>query len=484
MVEKVLKTIEKYKLLENEDKVLVAVSGGPDSMFLLQALQDIKAQYKLELRIAHLNHQLRESAYKEADFVREQAERFGIPCTIEEKDVRSYTEAHKLSLEEAAREVRYDFLERIAKEFSMNKIATGHTLSDEVETFILRVARGTGGRGLLLIPPKRIVQSSEFRVQSLKVIRPLIEITREEVIQFLESKKIVYQIDESNYDIRYKRNFVRHRIVPLLLELAPQFPRQVMRLREILGEEEELLEKLAEQRLKEVQSSKFKNQKSKGEIVLDLKGFLKTPVAIKRRILRETYMRIANYELRITNYPSFEEIENAIRYIENNKGGKKFNLCGMDINKSCGEIKIVKSEKLIHQPTDKSKKLKVELGVPGEVKWDGVKIKSKIKSQKSKVEFDDSRRVYFDFDELSPPLWIRDKKNGDKIKLKVKSEKLKVVEKKLKDIYINEKVPVWEREKIPLLTDKEGILWIVGMRRANRANVGKNTKKVVEVWTD
>ncbi|MCK4306712.1 tRNA(Ile)-lysidine synthetase, partial [candidate division WOR-3 bacterium] len=89
MVEKVLKTVEKYKLLENGDKVLVAVSGGPDSMFLLQALQDIKAQYKLELRIAHLNHQLRESAWEEADFVKEQAERFGIPCTIEEKDVRS-----------------------------------------------------------------------------------------------------------------------------------------------------------------------------------------------------------------------------------------------------------------------------------------------------------------------------------------------------------------------------------------------------------
>ncbi len=483
MVEKVLKTVEKYKLLENGDKVLVAVSGGPDSMFLLQALQDIKAQYKLELRIAHLNHQLRESAWEEADFVKEQAERFGIPCTIEEKDVRSYAEAHKLSLEEAAREVRYDFLERIAKEFSMNKIATGHTLSDEVETFILRVARGTGGRGLLLIPPKRIVQSSEFRVQSLKVIRPLIEITREEVIQFLESKKIVYQIDESNYDIRYKRNFVRHRIVPLLLELAPQFPRQVMRLREILGEEEELLEKLAEERLKRIQ--KFKS--SKGELVLDLEGFLETPVAIKRRILRETYMRITNYESQITNYPSFDEIENAIRYIENSKGGKKFNLCRIDIHKSCGEIKIVKSKKLKVESKKlkvESKKLKVELGVPGEIKWDGVKIKSKIKSQKSKVKFDDSRRVYFDFDELSPPLWIRDKENGDKIKLKVKSEKLKVVEKKLKDIYINEKVPVWEREKIPLLADREGILWIVGMRRANRANVGRNTNKVVEVWID
>ncbi len=478
MIEKILKTVEKYKLLENEDKVLVAVSGGPDSILLLRILQDIKTQYNLQLKVVHLNHQLRENAWKEASFVKEQAKKLGIPCIVEEKDVRGYAETHKLSLEEAAREVRYNFFEQTAIKFGMNKIATGHTLSDEVETFVLRVARGAGRKGLLLIPPKRDVgRNSNCKLQ---IIRPLIEIIREEIIEFLESEEITYQTDESNCDIQYSRNFVRHRIVPSLLELTPQFPKQVMKLREILGEEEELLEQLTEKRLKKIQKFKgskvqrFEKQKAIEETVLDLEGFLETPLAIKRRILREIYMQIVNCKAHIENYPSFEEIENAIRYIENNKGGKKFNLCKIDISKSCGKIRIVKNEKL----TAKNEKLKIELEIPGEVKWDGVKIKCKMQNTKCKVQkFDDLTKVYFDFDEVSHPFWIRKRENGDKIKLEI-------AEKKLKNVFIDDKIPTWEREKTPLLVDEKGILWIVGKRRSNRANIENDTKKIIEVWVE
>ena len=429
MVEKVIRTIEKYKLLENKDKVLVAVSGGPDSMFLLWVLKAIKTQYKLELRVAHLNHQIRESAGEEASFVSEQAEKFGSPCSIEERDARGCASANKLSLEEAARELRYDFLERTARKFGMNKIATGHTLSDEVETFILRVARGTGGRGLLLIHPKREINSQQSTVNgqqsTYKVIRPLIELRREEIIQFLNANGIAYKVDESNYDIRYPRNFVRHRIVPVLLELSPHFPEQVIKLREILENEEDVLNTLVQDKLKKI--SLDKNVRglesivggqidNKKEILLDLKGFLETPVALKRRILREIYTRFPIPDSRTPNYPSFEEVENTIRYIENNKGGKKFDFGEIKISKSCNKIKFTNHQSLItnHQ-------LPIELPIPGEIKWDGIKIKSRVTSYRSQAKgFDDTRKAFFDFDEISPPLWIRERKDGDTIKLKVK----------------------------------------------------------------
>lgn len=465
LVDRVRGTIDKYKMLESGDKVLVAVSGGPDSMFLLWVLDRIVG-CKVELRVAHLNHCIRDRAWEDAAFVREQSGKLGIPCSTEEVDVRAYCRRNKLSLEEGARGLRYEFLSRVASEFGMTKIAMGHTATDQLETFILRVARGCGGRGLLLIPPKRQATIDK----SIEIIRPLIEVSRDEICEFLDKKGISYCVDETNYDCSNVRNFVRHYIVPKLEELASDFSSKVNRLRDILDEEEEVLDRLSEDRLKEIQVTGYKVQ---GGIILDLAGFLETPLAIKRRILRKIQIskfKFQSSNFKAQNYPSYEEIENAIRYIENSSGGKEFDLSGIKIVKSSGKIKITDCK------TESLEDYKLELPIPGEVEVNGYKIKSKVKSQKSKVRYDNNVE-YFDLAKVKPPLMIRSMRIGDKIKLKIGN-------KKIKDVFIDNKVPVWERKNIPLLVDADGILWVIGHKRVNRALIGKDSNNVIKVWVE
>ncbi len=345
---RILRTVKKYNMLESGDKVLVAVSGGPDSMFLLRFLHTVATNSivkwlngkwlnensmnsRLEIRVAHLNHCLRESAVRDADFVRIECAKLGIECNIESIDVKLYCERHKLSLEEGEREVRYDFLFKVASAYGMNKIATGHTASDQAETFLLRVMRGCGGRGLLLIPPIRKTedgrQGSEDR-RGIEIIRPLIEIGRETIREVLDKEGIAYCIDESNSDSSKTRNYVRHNVVPQIEKRVPDFSAKITRLHDILEEEEKLLDNLAENSLGLLSSLGLK-----GEIELDLSKFLATPLAMKRRIIR----KVIGCEARA---PSFEEIENTLRYIQNNKDGKEFELAGVKVIKSCCKIKI------------------------------------------------------------------------------------------------------------------------------------------------
>jgi tRNA(Ile)-lysidine synthase len=446
MIEKVINTIEKYKLLSLGDKVVVGVSGGGDSIFLLYILNEIKSAYKLELIVAHLNHKLREDASQDAEFVFEQAKKLGLLCEIEEKDVKRYCQLNKLSLEEGAREIRYKFLESVRVKYRMNKIATAHTASDEAETFILRIGRGCGGRGLLCIPPKRG-----------KIIRPLIEIEREEIRKFLESHKIPYKVDASNYDYSVPRNFVRHNILPKVKELFTDFPAKILRLREILAPEEEVLNEVTQKRIREISLSYGDN-----ELLLDLSGFLKTNLAIKRRILR-TACEVIGKKI----CPRFEEIENAIKYIENSASGQAFKLQEVMIHKSCGKIKISKSSL---SGTQKG----ILLSIPGEVEMNGIKISSNLKPQTSNLIYDDTKRVYFDIDKLKLPLFVRTREEGD-IFCGFGYKK------KLKKVFIDDKIPVWERRTIPLVVDSLGILWIVGKRRAYRALVDENTTKIVEI---
>ncbi|MDI6839274.1 MAG: tRNA lysidine(34) synthetase TilS [bacterium] len=460
MINQVLQTIKKYKLLAPYDRVLIAVSGGPDSMCLLWVLKDIKDIYSLELSIAHLNHCLRKEAAQEATFVKRIAQKIGIPCYIEERDVRHYAKAYKLSLEEMARYVRYAFLEEVALKSGMNKIAVGHTANDEIETLILRIVKGTGLKGLSLIPPKRG-----------KIIRPLIETDRSDVLRFLDSQKIPYQVDKSNYDISYPRNFVRHKIIPLLSEFASDLSKKVIRLRDILEADEELLERIAKEKLQAITLESKKMGR-----VLDLVKFSTTELPIKRRILREVIEELSPIH---KGPPSFEQIENTLNYIDKGNSMSSFNLRGVKIEKSYGKLLITRMDadaKSLPIKSEHSIK-ETEFLVPGEIEINGLKIKSRICTMRKKFNFDNPNKVYFDLANLKLPLFIRGRKNGD-IFYGLNYAK------KLKDVFIDDKIPREDRSRIPLLLDREGILWIIGKRRTRRALIGEHTTQVLEVWAE
>jgi tRNA(Ile)-lysidine synthase len=483
LLDSVTGAIRKYELLRSGDRVLVAVSGGADSMFLLWALHQIELDTSnplgIELHVAHLNHCLRDDAWDDAEFVREQSDKLGIPCTIEEQDVKSYCQQAGLSLEQGARELRYRFLTRAATEFGMSKIATGHTASDQVETFFLRVGRGSGGRGLLLIPPKRTVRNKEEN--GIDVIRPLIEITGEEIRQFLDARRMPYCKDVSNDDLSNIRNHIRHEVIPRLKEVVPNLSDRVTRLREILSEEEEFLQTITEERIERLSDQ---GKEARDELVLDLKGFIDTPLPIKRRILRTMYARFSKRESLTPDYPGFDEVENAITYIENSRRGKAFDLANIRITSSCGKIRIAEKR----EPTCNNQQSPVELSVPGEVRVNGFRLRLRHRTGLSFAQMTDSKtrdtsrsREYFDAAGLELPLVVRRAQNGDRIRLKAKA---RVCEKKLKDVFIDDKIPVWERRSLPLLADSKGVLWIVGRRRAYRAMVEENTAKVIEACVE
>ncbi len=207
MKAKFLATIKRYGLLRKEDKILVAVSGGPDSLALLLQLNGLKTGWGLALHIAHMDHMLRPDSGKDAFFVKKLGEKLRIPVTI--KSVNLKARHIRGSMEELAREERFDFLINLAREIKADKIALGHNLDDQAETVLMRLLRGTGLSGLSGISAKRNIRGVIF-------IRPLLETRRREIESFLKRKKIKPRIDSTNKEDIFMRNKIRHNLIPLL----------------------------------------------------------------------------------------------------------------------------------------------------------------------------------------------------------------------------------------------------------------------------
>ncbi|MDD5225003.1 MAG: tRNA lysidine(34) synthetase TilS [bacterium] len=265
-------------MIEPGDRVLAAVSGGPDSTALLLVLRDLRKVLDFELGVASFNHGLRKEAGGELEWVRKKALGLGLPFfpgkaekDLKKKDARSP--------QERARRARYDFLGKTAGENGFNKIAFGHTATDQTETMLLGIIRGTGRSGLAGIPPRRPLSPKPGN--SIMVIRPLLERTREEIVGYLREEKSGWREDRSNRDHKYLRNRIRGRIIPVIRkEAAPHLDKMVVRLAEILREEEEYLEALTREAW---QKCRLAENRGVGLSVAGLGGL---PPAIRRRVLR------------------------------------------------------------------------------------------------------------------------------------------------------------------------------------------------------
>jgi tRNA(Ile)-lysidine synthase len=207
IIDKVKNTLKKYNLIQRGDKIVVGVSGGPDSVTLLYLLNSLKKELNLSLHIAHLDHRLRKDSYKDAGFVKNLAKKLALPATCGQINVKAL--ARRGSQEEIARNARLGFLFRVAKDIKADKIALGHNLDDQAETVLMRILRGTGLYGLAGILPKR-------NIAGYQIIRPLIEIKRKDIERFLKQKKIKSRRDISNLQNIYFRNKIRNKLIPLL----------------------------------------------------------------------------------------------------------------------------------------------------------------------------------------------------------------------------------------------------------------------------
>lgn len=310
MLNKVLETINKYKMIESGEGIVVAVSGGPDSMCLLNNLIEINNSKEIDLNfniyVAHVNHQIRKEADEETEYVKAFCEKNNIKCFIKKVDVLELSKKSKRGTEETGRKVRYDFFEEVMKETNASKIAIAHNLNDKIETILMNIIRGSGTSGLKGIEP----------VRKNKFIRPLIEIQRVEIEQYCDEKKLKPKIDKSNFDNTYTRNKVRNILIPLLKdEFNPNIIESIDKLSKISVEEQNYLDNLVNNIYEDLL---VRDLNDEDNIVLNLKKFNKQHIVIRRKLILYAIEKVYGNTKNIEKI----HIDDIIKMCEKNVGNK------------------------------------------------------------------------------------------------------------------------------------------------------------------
>ena len=306
MEQKVLNTIKEYKLIENGDRVIVGVSGGPDSISLLNVLNKFQKDkiINFEIIVAHINHQIREEADSDEEYVKEYCEKNQIKCYTKRIDVIKYANNNKMGLEEAGRKIRYDFFDEILKKENANKIAIAHNKNDKAETIIMNIIRGSGISGLRGIEP----------IREGKYIRPIIDCERYEIEKYAEDNKLNPRIDKTNFENDCTRNKIRNIVLPYVKkEFNSNIIETLNRLSLVAIEEDEYIKKQVVETY-----NRIKIEETLGQIVLNLKEFNLKDMLIRKKLLIYTISKLLGNSQNIEKV----NIEDIIKMCEKNVGNK------------------------------------------------------------------------------------------------------------------------------------------------------------------
>lgn len=448
LLDRVRDTLHRYDMLEAGERCLAAVSGGPDSMCLAQALHDLRIPFE----IAHFDHGTRagESA-QDAAFVREAAARYGVPCYDTRRDMPREAGQSPDSFEEVARRARYAFLLETASARGCQALATGHHADDQAETVLLRLLRGTSPGGLGAIPPVR-------QCDGVRIIRPLLDCTRDEILAYLEARNVPYREDRTNADTRHPRNRVRHELLPLLTrDYNPRVRDALRRVAEIQHDEDDFLEGLAADLAEACRT---------GEHVIDRGAFALMHPALQRRVVA-----LLGWEFGI-ECPA-DRIEAIRRHLLEGATGKACDLGeGILLRNGRGVTEI------IEEPL-RTEKTAVTLAVPGDTVAFGRRYTvSELRTPPAGelAGYCTPTRQVFDADALGTGLRVRFRRPGDRFKpLGLGGTK------KLKDYFIGLGLTERERARQPLLIANGEIVWVVGHATGQSAAVTPSTRHYMEV---
>ncbi|AIQ26830.1 tRNA(Ile)-lysidine synthetase [Paenibacillus sp. FSL P4-0081] len=461
LVESVLEAAAEHELWQPHDTIVVAVSGGPDSVALLRILHEIAVnRMPLTLVCAHVNHGFRAESAEEAEFVRNLAAELGIPFELAEFDIPSMVKEIGLGPEGAAREKRYQFLIETAHRYHARSVALAHHADDQAETVLMRLLRGSGPSGLAGMRWKRTEKKVEL-------IRPFLRINKTALVGLCREEGFAYAEDASNLLMKYKRNAVRLEVLPLLEQHNPRVRQSLLQLSEIAGAEDEYMEANAAKCFEELVFIEH------GKYTLKRASFAALPSALQRRLIK----LILNYLSADSSAMDFPKIE-AVRRgtLQEYPTVWTLDLGGGFVCMRQYDTLLFSSKPLLRQ---------VSYTYPLSLPHPRINLKEIGKVMTMKVleredffaQEEDSGKMsaWFDGDELVLPLTIRSRLPGDTIRVMGLNGS-----KKVKDIYIDDKIPSSERSAIPLVCDGLGnIVWIPGVRRSMHATVGRHTASVL-----
>ncbi len=430
LVDLIKKHLLEYNLLSSGDSVLVCVSGGADSVCLLDVLYQLKEEFSLSLFVAHLNHQLRgDEAKQDASFVQELCNRYHIPFYCETADVASLSKTKKISIEEAGRIARYDYFLRLKEELSIDKIATAHNKNDNVETVCMRFLRGTGIEGLGGIPIKN----------NLHIIRPLLHTSRKEIEEYLTCQNLSYRTDSSNETNDYTRNRIRHRFLP---DVISGYNKNFI---ETLHENIQLYSEIGSYISKKTNEAYTASaQEAHFGVVFSVVSLLQYDISIikgliKKAILVCTSQDTTNKIIRLI-YENLLLGNNASFLVNQN----------LTIYKKYGKLYFVKEncKKFFYYTCDNF--TDVTIFETGD--------RISFADCAEKISFQNKNCIYVKKSLIAgKTITIRNRKQNDQISLKCG-------EKKIKNLMIDEKIPVFLRDEIPILLIDNEIVWVCGVR--------------------
>ncbi len=460
-VDRVSDVIRDNSLVRKGETVLVACSGGVDSMVLLHVLNEIGGTSEFYVAAAHLDHRLRGLEGREdqrlvARFCRER----GLPFIGGEEDVAAISQEEGISMQDAARRVRYDFLRKSLSRIRGDKIATGHHSDDLVETVLMRLLRGTGPRGLKGIP---VIGEGVY-------IRPLLNEWKEAIVSYSRAVNVPYREDPSNAKSDYDRNRVRNFLIPALEDYNPSVREAVFRLSRWAAEEGEFVDHVVSEIMKGVEVVAGED-----EIVLNRSGLLDCDAFVVKEIIRRGMIELG------TGYgPQGRVLELALDFTREAESGRRMDLSAdLVIGRDFDEIFITRKKSAGERLDDEMLGIVIEAGWKGDFRagdrlW---KVRVDIVGAEG---IEDPRggeyEQYFDLGGIDPPLRIRNWRHGDVIVPFGLDGR-----KKVSDLLVEEGVPRRRRDTVPVLEDGHSILWLVGVRRSGRGRVSRDSGNVARI---